>query len=146
MKRLVSLFVAIGGVAALAGPALAQDRPQTPATTEAARLEMQADQAALDGDWATLTTLAGASYRASPSLANEFNLATAYVHNGQTALAVPLYADVAAHGQFAQGALLYDYRNPSAPVPVHKRVNYSDEANRRIAILTGGEVMKANNR
>jgi hypothetical protein len=82
-----------------------------------------------------MALLAAASYRESPGLTNEFNLATAYVHTGRVALAIPLYADVATNGKFTQGTALYDYRHGVRPERV--RFNYSEEANRRLVLLTG---------
>lgn len=129
MKRLISTLVAIGGLAALAAPALAQDS-QAPA-----KLEVHAEQAMLAGDWNSATAMAGRAYREDPNLRTEFNLATAYEHTGQVGLAIPLYQDLAQRGQFVDTQALYDYRSGIRPERV--RYSYAGEANRRLQILTG---------
>ncbi len=147
MTCFVPLLIAIAGVCVMASPTLAQDRgpapgaapatdmPPAPGTTSAAQLASRAEQAGADSDWSAMAILAAASYRESPGMVNEFNLATAYAHTGRTALAIPLYADVVQNGKFTQGTALYDYRHGVSPKRV--RFNFSDEANRRLALLTG---------
>jgi hypothetical protein len=98
-------------------------------------MELQAQQAALDDNWTAVVSLAGKAYRESPSLNNEFNLATAYTRTGQMALAIPLYADVAANGRYSEVTVLYDYRSGTRPPRV--QYNIADEANRRLVLLTG---------
>jgi len=98
-------------------------------------MEQQAEEAGQAGDWAREVALAGASYSKSASLLNEFNLATAYMHTGQNALAIPLYADVAANGQYTDVIAQYNYR--TGPRPARVSYNMTDEANRRLTELTG---------
>ncbi len=137
MKHLTPLLIAasalMGGL--VAGPALAEGRQLTSSTTSAVIAEKQSEHAAVDRDWTNAAVLAAQSYRESASITNEFNLAADYTHTGQIALAIPLYADVAANGQFVNARAVYDYRHDARPDRV--QFNYADEANRRIAELTG---------
>jgi hypothetical protein len=121
MKRVMSLVVA--AAALIATPVFAQDLS-----------ELHSEQACVDSDWARVVVLSGQSYRRQPTLENEFNLATAYENLGQIALAIPLYENVARYGEFTYTHALYDYRH-GARVE-RPGFNYSDEANRRLAILT----------
>ncbi|MGZ6014137.1 MAG: hypothetical protein ACXWKM_00190 [Phenylobacterium sp.] len=123
MKRLISLAIAIATATSLATPVLAQDLA-----------ERQSERAGVIGDWAQVVVLSGQSYRRQPTLENEFNLATGYEHTGQIALAIPLYADVAKYGEFTHAVTLYDYSH-GARVQ-RAGFNYSEEANRRLAMLT----------
>ena len=136
MKRIIPLLIAIASTAAIASPTFAQTLQRSPSTVSAALAESQAEQAALDGDWSSSAALTAKSYRESPSLTNEFNLAADYARSGQIALAIPLYADVAANGRFSEGTALYAYRSGQRTDRAH--FNYTDEANRRLAELTGG--------
>lgn len=129
MKLLVSTLVAIGGLAALAAPALAQD------AQEPAKVAVAAEEAMLAGDWNSATVIAGRAYREDPNLRTEMNLATAYEHEGQVALAIPLYRDLEVKGQFTWTQALYDYRH--GPRPENVVYNYAEEAHRRLALLTG---------
>ena len=129
MKRFISTLVAIGSLAALAAPALAMDQEATH------KLEVNSEEAMLAGDWNSATAMAGRAYREDPNLKTEFNLATAYEHSGQAALAIPLYQDLARRGQFVDTQALYDYRSGVRPDRVV--FNYAGEANRRLAVLTG---------
>ena len=140
MTRFIPHLMVAGALVAglTAGPAFAQGRPLSPTTTSAVVAEKQSEQAALAGDWANATILAARSYRESPSIINEFNLAADYVQSGRAALAIPLYEDVAANGQFLEAKVVYDYRSGARPDRV--QFNYGDEANRRIAELTGEPV------
>ncbi len=132
MKGSIPFCIALIGCAVAATSASAQS--QSAETRSAALMELQAQSAAVSGDWAAVADLAGRAYQQSPSINNEFNLATAYTHTGQAALAVPLYADVAAKGQFVEAPVLYDYRSNVRPERV--RYNVADEANRRLELLT----------
>ena len=129
MKRLISTLIAIGGLAALAAPAIAQD------AQEPTKVAVASEEAMLAGDWNSATAIAGRAYREDPNLRTEFNLATAYEHAGQAALAIPLYRDLAVKGQFTWTQALYDYRH--GPRPEHVQFNYADAANERLAALTG---------
>jgi len=135
MKGSIPFYIALIGCVVAATSASAQAAGQSAETRSAALMELQAQSAAVDGDWSAVADLAGRAYQQSPSINNEFNLATAYTHVGQTALAIPLYADVAAKGQFVEAPVLYDYR--SRPRPVRVRYNVADEANRRLELLSG---------
>ena len=135
MTRLKTFLMIVGGAAVIAAPALAQSRLVSPGTTDAAHDELHAEQAAMLGDWQTSAVLAGRSYRASPSLGNEFTLANAYAHTGQRALAVPLYEDVAEHGEFVIGAAVR--LDGMTGHTERARVNLADEAGRRLTALTG---------
>ncbi len=98
--------------------------------------ELKAQSAAIDNNWNLEVALSAQSYRKSPTLENEFNLASGYQHTGRAALAIPLYQDVVAHGQFIAGQAVYDYRHGAAPP--RDRYNLSDEAQRRIDQIVGG--------
>ena len=145
MQRFIShfipLFLTFAGLAAVAAPAQAQSRQQAPGTNAAALVELNSEHAALAGDWTAVTALSGRSYRLSPSLTNEFNLASAYERGGQSALAVQLYNDVAENGQFTLGAALYANGGGRPGQPAH--FNMSDEANRRLSALTGEPIHNA---
>ncbi len=120
----------------MATSALALDHPQAASTASADVLESQSEQSAVDGDWYAVADLSGRAYNKSPNLTNEFNLAAAYMHTGQSALAIPLLLDAAANGQFTEAKVLYDYRAGQRPARI--QYNVADEANRRLAILTRG--------
>ncbi len=75
------------------------------------------------------------AYRTDPSLANEFNLATTYARAGEVNLAIPLYMDVAKKGQFTSARAIFDRKDQDPKAP-KASFNYSDEALRRIALLT----------
>ena len=100
------------------------------------KIELQAQTAAIDSNWYLEVALATKAYRKSPSLENEFNLASGYEKTGRAALAIPLYQDVAAHGQFIAGQAVYDYRHGGARPP-RDRYNLTDEAQRRIDQIVG---------
>ena len=136
MKYLPPVCIALASVAILATSASAEGHDQVVGNGAAGVTELKAQEAAVSGDWAKVAELAGKAYRQSPSLNNEFNLATAYTHTGQIALAIPLYADVAENGQRVQVTALYDYRRPGARPP-RVSFNMADEANRRLELLTG---------
>jgi hypothetical protein len=136
MGRL-AVVVAVFGLGVLAAPALAQDRSEIFDAQAAARAKAMAVRAAALGDWPAVTALLEKVYRDDPSLGNEFNLATAYVHTGQTALAIPLYEDVAKKGQFNSATVLYQYKDEADRRTPRRSFNYSDEALRRIALLQG---------
>ncbi len=135
MKRFIPILIAIASAAAIASPVLAQDQQAAPAGNSASQTEVQSELAMRAGDWNSAAALSGQSYRENPTLRNEFNLATAYVHTGQPALAIPLYADVARSGHFTETQALYDYHSRARPGRV--QFNYADEANRRLDMLTG---------
>ena len=135
MKRLIPFLVAVGSVALMGATASAANLDQSSGSTAGAVAESQAEQAAVNSDWTQVAILAAKSYREGPSVANEFNLATAYTHSGETTLAIPLYADVAANGQYTTVVAQYDYR--SGPRPARVSYNMTDEANRRLVELTG---------
>jgi hypothetical protein len=134
MKRLINMVVAIGALG-LSTSAVAQDLNQSGLSWGAptARTERQA---AVLGDWSAALAVTEKAYRDNPTLGNEFNLATAYAHTGRADLAIPLYEDVAAKGQFSNATVLYEYRRSDGRLS-HRTFNYSDEALRRIALLTG---------
>ena len=136
MKRLIPFLVAVGSVALMGATASAANLDQSSGSTAGAVAESQAEQAAVNSDWTQVAILAAKSYREGPSVANEFNLATAYTHSGETTLAIPLYADVAERGKLSTARVLYDYRH-NGYRPPHLTFNYADEANRRLAVLTG---------
>jgi len=135
--RRLAVVAAVLGLGVLATPALAQDQGEVFDAQAAARARSLAVRAAALGDWPAVTALLEKVYRNDPSLGNEFNLATAYTRTGQTALAIPLYEDVAKKGQFNSATALYQYRDEADPRTPRRSFNYSDEALRRIALLQG---------
>ena len=136
MKRFISGFLLLACTAGIAASASAADHPLAGNSASAAVLESNSEQSAIAGDWYAVADQSGRAYNESPNLTNEFNLATAYMHTGQNALAIPLLLDSAANGQFTQAKVLYDYRSGQRPARI--QYNVADEANRRLAILTGG--------
>jgi hypothetical protein len=103
-------------IAAFTGAASAADvstQASAPDSLYDANLnQQQAQQASLRGDWVSEVALAGRAYREDPSLLNEFNLATGYERLGRTTLAVPLYQDLAARGQYIHVEAVYNYDSP----------------------------------
>jgi hypothetical protein len=140
MKPLNSFCLAIASAAIIATPVLAADQ-QEPAIYAAEVSQLHGEQASVRGDWAEATRLDEQSYRQSPSISNEFNLATDYTHTGQPALAIPLYQDVAEHGGDRTAAAAYNDRTQAAPP--RERFNYAEEAVRRLDALTDQPVMQA---
>ena len=136
--------VALAGAMAIGSQAMAQGRVAEPTGKAAISDQHSAEVAASRGDWRAAGRLSGKAYRESPTIINEFNLASYYAHSAQYALAVPLYEDVAAHGQFTHGQAVYDYRNE--PRTAREGFTYTDEANRRLAQLTGEPLAQASNR
>lgn len=140
MKRVSSICLAVLGVAILATPVLAAEQ-QEPGTYPAQVEQREGAVAFVNGDWASATRLDEQSYRQSPSISNEFNLATDYSHTGQPALAIPLYQDVAEHGGQRTAASVYNDRTQAAPA--REQFNYAEEAARRLGALTDQPVMTA---
>ncbi len=134
MKGSIPFCIALISCAVAATSVSAQG-VQSAESRSAALMELRAQAAAVDGDWSAVADLAGKAYQQSPSINNEFNLATAYTHTGQTSLAIPLYADIASKGEFVEATVLYNYR--SGPRPERARYNVADEANRRLQLLSG---------
>ena len=143
MHKLAFCVTAIS-VIVIGSSAMAQGKAPEASSPAAEKTQIEANTAASEGDWRKAGELSGQAYHESPSLVNEFNLAAFYAHNGQYALAVPLYADVAANGQFTKGLAVYDYRHN--PRPAREGFNYTDESNRRLAELTGATPPLASNR
>jgi len=140
MKASSFVCLALAGAAFIATPVLAAEQ-QEPATYSAQLEQNRAEQAAVRGDWTAAAKLDAQSYRESPSVSNEFNLAAAYTHTGQSALAIPLYQDVAENGGRRTAFALYDDRAGS---PVGAReFNYAQEATRRLGVLTNQPVTTA---
>ena len=142
--RGVAFYMAVVSVIVTGSPALAQGKALEAPNPEAEKIQIEAVQAASHDDWRKAGELSGEAYQKSPSLVNEFNLAAYYARSGQYALAIPLYADVAANGQFSEGFAVYDYRHD--PRPKREGFNFSDEANRRLAELAGATPPLASNR
>jgi len=134
MTRLIDIVIIVGalGVSTSAG---AQDLGQSDLSLGAPTVRAERNAAVL-GNWSAALAVTEKAYRDNPTLGNEFNLATAYAHVGRADLAVPLYEDVAAKGQFSTATVLYEYRRSDGRMS-HRTFNYSDEALRRIALLTG---------
>ena len=139
--RSIAFQVVLAGAMAVGSQALAQGRVAEPTGKVAISDQHSAEVAAAKGDWRAAGRLSGKAYRESPTIINEFNLAAYYAHSHQYALAVPLYEDVAAHGQFTHGQAVYDYRHSAQPQ--REGFNYTDEANRRLAQLTGQPLSQA---
>ena len=135
MRRLVFSIVAAVALASIPALASAEDPSSAFDAAAAARATYRAELAAASGDWPSATRLMEAAYRADPNIGNEFNLATAYARAGRVELAIPLYEDVARKGQFTMAAPIFDRKDADTGKP-RKSFNYSDEALRRIALLT----------
>jgi len=140
MNRVSFICLALVGVTITATPVLAAEQ-QDPGTYSAQLDQTHAAQAFVKSDWAKATRLDEQSYRQSPSISNEFNLATDYTRTGQPALAIPLYQDVAEHGGMRTAAAVYDDRTQAAPV--REQFNYAQESTRRLDALTNQPVMTA---
>lgn len=128
--------------AALFGAVTANAQPAEviqPATTESPAQEpldrLNAMSAGVRGDWTTQVTLAARAYRENPSLVNQFNLATGYENTGRSALAIPLYQDIASRGQFVSVKAVYDPR--TTPRGRLLLPNLADEASRRLNAIAG---------
>jgi hypothetical protein len=61
------------------------------------------------GDWKVALEFSERSYKQTPDIINEFNLATAYQRTGNNALAIPLYIDLEERGQYTPLATLLNY-------------------------------------
>jgi len=98
-----------------------------------------AQVASLSGDWTSEVALAGKAYREDPSLLNEFNLATGYVKLGRTTLAIPLFEDVAARGQYVHVQAVYNYASPlnDGVRARHMDSTLSEESARRLNLIAG---------
>lgn len=136
MKRLIPLLATLAATSLAAQAALADERPTVATSQEAAKVEQQAKEAAFNGDWNSVVALSASAYADTPTLENEFNLATGYEQTGRSALAIPLYQDVAANADFTVGRAVYNFRSTERR-PAHLKYYLADEANRRLARLTG---------
>lgn len=114
--------------------------PAPSATVEAPSQEPQDRQDALSAglrnDWTTQTALAARAFREDPSLVNQFNLATGYENTGRSALAIPLYQDIASRGQYVSIKAAYDPRNESRRGRL-LLPNLAAEASRRLDAIAG---------
>jgi hypothetical protein len=138
VNRLMAAGALSAGLILLGSSALAEGpAPVGGGSAENRKIELKAESAAIDQDWAQETALAAAAYRRTPTLENEFNLASGYQQTGRSALAIPLYQDVVVHGQYVAGQAVYDYRH--GPAPRRDRYNLADEAQRRLDQIAGGQ-------
>jgi hypothetical protein len=99
---------------------------------------MHAQEAAFNNDWITQVAFAAKAYREDSTVQNEFNLATGLEHTGRIILAIPLYQDVSARGQYVASHVVYDYRKE--PYIVGQRVidsTLGGEATRRLNAIAG---------
>ena len=80
-------------------------------------------------DWRLAGDLAERSYKQTPDLVNEFNLATSYQNTGRVALAIPLYIDLVERGQYVHTAPLF---KNDGTWPVVMKETIADEAARRL--------------
>jgi len=71
--------------------------------------EIQGEAASQRGDWKVALEFSERSYKQTPDIINEFNLATAYQRTGNNALAIPLYIDLEERGQYTPLATLLNY-------------------------------------
>ena len=136
LKLVIISAAAISGLLLSCSAAWADNPSPISGSAQDRQLEVRAASAALDHNWDLEVALEAQAYRGSPSLENEFNLASGYQHTGRAALAIPLYQNVVAHGQFTSGQALYDYRHGATPPP-RDRYNLTDEAQRRIDQIAG---------
>ena len=72
------------------------------------------------------------SYQQKPDLFNEFNLATAYQHTGNNALAIPLYLDLVERGQYTPTASIL---NADGTMPPPMLATISLESAKRLGVL-----------
>jgi hypothetical protein len=138
-----STLLVLAATAALSGAALAADFSKdinAPDSIQNASGDAQSAQtASLAGDWTSEVALAGKAYKEDPSLLNEFNLATGYEQLGRTTLAIPLFQDVAARGQYIHVQAVYDYhaRVLGGARVRHMDSTLSDESTRRLNLIAG---------
>ena len=136
--RISSFAIALGASILLCGTAAsAEGASPVGGSAETRHTELAAESAAINQDWSQEVALAAAAYRQAPSLENEFNLASGYQKTGRAALAIPLYQDVVAHGQFISGQAVYDYRHSVGPR--RERYNLAEEAQRRLNQIAGAD-------
>jgi hypothetical protein len=83
--------------------------------------------------------LAAKAFRGDPTLTNEFNLATGYQHTGRSDLAVPLYRDVSARGQYIHIQPIYDYDDAADPAAPGRLIDSTlgQESDRRLNMIAG---------
>jgi hypothetical protein len=96
---------------------------------------LQGQSAGVRGDWALAASLAVKAYREDPTVANEFNLATAYQNTGRSTLAIPLYQDLTRRGQFTTAKVVYNYRDEASGRKMNHLI--SEEATRRLNMIAG---------
>ena len=142
LATLVSTLAAVGlaqtALAASLSPAeLAAElrAPDNPA--DAPLHATHATEAGAANNWYVEVALAEKAYREDPTVQNEFNLATGYQHTGRATLAIPLYQDVAARGQYMQSRAVYNYEAaPNVPGRVIDST-LGMEAQRRLDMIAG---------
>jgi len=141
--RKITQAVAICGVTFLAGCAyyspsqvaserndathqLANGADKSDAQTDA----LHGQSAAQRGDWLISAAFSGRSFKQTPNMTTEFNLATAYQHTGRADLAIPLYIDIAERGQYLKTVPLL---NADGTWPLNLMSStYADEASKRL--------------
>ena len=107
-----------------------------PDLANARRDEFEGEMAAQSGDWKLTLAFSERSYQQTPDLNNEFNLATAYQHTGNDALAIPLYIDLVDRGQYT---LTHSMLNANGTMPAPMLRTIAMESARRLGGLGGSD-------
>jgi hypothetical protein len=107
-----------------------------PDPANARRDEFEGEMAAQSGDWKLTLAFSERSYQQTPDLNNEFNLATAYEHTGNNALAIPLYIDLVDRGEYT---LTHSMLNADGTMPHPMLRTISMESARRLGRLGGSD-------
>jgi hypothetical protein len=94
--------------------------------------EAQGEVAAQSGNWKMTLAFSERSYQQKPDLFNEFNLATAYQHTDNNALAIPLYLDLVERGQYTATASIL---NANGTMPPAMLRTISMESAKRLGVL-----------
>lgn len=106
--------------------------------TNARSDEFQAEMAAQSGNWGMTLAFSKRSYQQTPDVDNEFNLATAYQHTGNDALAIPLYIDLVDRGQYT---LTHSLLNADGTMPPAMLKTISQESAKRLARLGANDAV-----
>ena len=102
--------------------------------------ELSGEGAATRGDWKMALAFSERSYRQTPDLINEFNLATAYGNTGSNASAIPLYIDLVERGQ---NTLTHSLMNSDGTKPRPMLLTISMESARRLGTMNLNATQRA---